>query len=151
MLKLLHQHAVTAIFGCFKLTKNGFFIQYIHSTTILVWNELHLRSKDSGIWQSDKIDKHFSKYITLVIFFNYLLKKIDKHFLKTFCKNWQTLILLHNTCNFFKTFCKNRQTLNPLYNTCNFLKTFCIKRQTLNSLNNTWKFYKSLSTKVDKH
>ena len=50
--------------------------------TILVWNELHLRSKDSGIWQSDKIDKHFSKYITLVIFFKYLIKKIDKHFLE---------------------------------------------------------------------
>ena len=68
-----------------KLSKNS------RKTTILVWNELHLRSKDSGIWQSDKIDKHFSKYITLVIFFNYTCSKkstntfsrpsakIDKH------------------------------------------------------------------------
>ena len=40
--------------------------QQEESATILVWNELHLKSKASGIWQSDKIDKHFFHYKTLV-------------------------------------------------------------------------------------
>ena len=85
-------------------------------TTILVWNELHLKSKASGIWQSDKIDKHFFHYKTLVNFSNCR------------CNNRQTLFKFQKTYQFLRS---------PKIDRCFsiILKHFLLKdRQTLNSL-----------------
>ena len=75
-----------------------------HQITILVWNELHLRSKASGLWQSDKIDEHFFHYKTLVNFSNCR------------CNNRQTLFKFQNNLSIFKI-SKNRQMLFHYFKT----------------------------------
>ena len=110
-------------------------IYELKSVTILVWNELHLRSKASGIWQSDKIDKHFFHYKTLVNFSNCR------------CNNRQTLFKFQKNLSIFRI-SKNRQMLFHYFKTLVIFWLFT-QRSTNIIIKTLGKFFPPLQKSTD--